>query len=50
LDFVAINIFAIIIIIIIIIITLLLKRRGHAVAQLIEALCYKPAGRGSDSR
>jgi len=23
---------------------------GHAVAQLVEALCYKPAGRGVDSR
>jgi hypothetical protein len=24
--------------------------RGHAVAQLVEALCYKPKGRGFDSR
>ena len=24
--------------------------RGHAVAQLVEALRYKPAGRGFDSR
>jgi len=23
---------------------------GHAVAQLVEALCYKPAVRGFDSR
>jgi hypothetical protein len=23
---------------------------GHAVAQLVEALCYKPEGRGFDSR
>jgi hypothetical protein len=23
---------------------------GHAVAKLIEALCYKPVGRGFDSR
>jgi len=23
---------------------------GHAVAQLLEALCYKPEGRGFDSR
>jgi hypothetical protein len=22
------------------------KVRGHAVAQLVEALCYKPEGRG----
>jgi hypothetical protein len=25
-------------------------RGGHAVAQLVEALCYKPKGRGFDSR
>jgi hypothetical protein len=25
-------------------------RVGHAVAQLVEALCYKPNGRGFDSR
>jgi len=25
-------------------------RRGHAVAQLVEALCYKSEGRGFDSR
>jgi hypothetical protein len=25
-------------------------RRGHAVAQLVEALRYKPEGRGFDSR
>jgi hypothetical protein len=24
--------------------------RGHAVASLVEALCYKPGGRGFDSR
>jgi len=24
--------------------------RGHAVVQLVEALCYKPEGRGFDSR
>ena len=24
--------------------------RGHTVAQLVEALCYKPEGRGFDSR
>jgi hypothetical protein len=24
--------------------------RGHAVAQLVEALCYKPESRGFDSR
>jgi hypothetical protein len=24
--------------------------RGHAVAQLVEALLYKPVGRGFDSR
>jgi hypothetical protein len=24
--------------------------RGHAVAQLVEALCYKPEGRWFDSR
>jgi len=23
---------------------------GHAVAQLVEPLCYKPEGRGFDSR
>jgi hypothetical protein len=23
---------------------------GHAVAQLVEVLCYKPEGRGFDSR
>ena len=23
---------------------------GHAVVQLVEALCYKPEGRGFDSR
>jgi hypothetical protein len=23
---------------------------GHAVAELVEALCYKPEGRGFDSR
>ena len=23
---------------------------GHAVAQLVDALCYKPEGRGFDSR
>jgi hypothetical protein len=23
---------------------------GHAVAHLVEALCYKPEGRGSESR
>ena len=23
---------------------------GHAVVQLVEALCYKPKGRGFDSR
>ena len=23
---------------------------GHAVAQLVEALCYKPGGRGFDFR
>jgi hypothetical protein len=23
---------------------------GHAVAQLVEAMCYKPEGRGFDSR
>jgi hypothetical protein len=26
------------------------KNRGHAVAQLVEALCCKPEGRGFDSR
>ena len=26
------------------------KARGHAVAQLVEALCYKSEGRGFDSR
>jgi hypothetical protein len=26
------------------------KRKGHAVAQLVEALRYKPQGRGFDSR
>ena len=26
------------------------KRRGHAVAQLVEALRYMPEGRGFDSR
>ena len=26
------------------------KVRGHAVAQLVEALRYKPEGRGFDSR
>jgi len=25
-------------------------KRGHAVAQLVEALRYKPEGRGFDSR
>jgi hypothetical protein len=25
-------------------------RKGYAVAQLVEALCYKPEGRGFDSR
>ena len=25
-------------------------KEGHAVAQLLEALCYKPEGRGFDSR
>ena len=25
------------------------KYREHAVAQLVEALCYKPEGRGFDS-
>jgi hypothetical protein len=25
-------------------------REGHAVAQLVKALCYKPEGRGSDYR
>jgi hypothetical protein len=25
-------------------------RQGHAVAWLVEALCYKPEGYGSDSR
>jgi hypothetical protein len=24
--------------------------KGHAVAQLVEALCYKPGGRAFDSR
>jgi membrane-associated PAP2 superfamily phosphatase len=24
--------------------------KGHAVAWLVEALCYKPEGRGFDSR
>jgi hypothetical protein len=24
-------------------------REGHAVAHLVEALCYKPEGRGFDS-
>ena len=28
----------------------ILSRQGHAVAQLVEALCYKPKGRGFDSR
>jgi hypothetical protein len=27
-----------------------LRQSGHAVAQLVEALCYKPEGRGFDSR
>jgi len=27
-----------------------LSLRGHAVAQLVEALCYKSEGRGFDSR
>jgi len=27
-----------------------LSCRGHAVAQLVEALCYKPEGRGFNSR
>jgi hypothetical protein len=27
-----------------------LKDLGHAVAQFVEALCYKPEGRGLDSR
>jgi hypothetical protein len=27
-----------------------IREKGHAVAQLIEALCYKPEGRGFDSR
>jgi hypothetical protein len=31
-------------------ISLLLLVVGHAVAQLVEALCYKPEGRGFDSR
>jgi hypothetical protein len=26
------------------------RRVGHAVAQLVEALCYKSEGRGFDSR
>ena len=30
--------------------TLILCKRGHAVAQLVEALRYKPEGRGFDSR
>jgi hypothetical protein len=25
-------------------------KTGHAVLQLVEALCYKPEGRGFDSR
>jgi hypothetical protein len=25
-------------------------QRGHAVAKLVEALCYKPEGRGFESR
>ena len=29
---------------------LMLYLVGHAVAQLVEALCYKPEGRGFDSR
>ena len=29
---------------------LTLKIRGHAVGQLVEALRYKPKGRGFDSR
>jgi hypothetical protein len=28
----------------------LIIKLGHAVAQLIEALCYKPQGRGFDSQ
>jgi len=28
----------------------MLNREGHAVAQLVEALRYKPKGRGFDSR
>jgi hypothetical protein len=30
--------------------TILIHKMGHAVAQLVEALCYKPKGRGFDSR
>jgi hypothetical protein len=48
LGFVAIQ--SVVIIIIIIIIKLLLTSRGHAVAQLVEALHYKTEGRGFDSR
>jgi hypothetical protein len=28
----------------------LTKQRGHAVAQMVKALRYKPEGRGFDSR
>jgi hypothetical protein len=30
--------------------TLLYRRQGYTVAQLVEALRYKPEGRGFDSR
>jgi hypothetical protein len=29
---------------------ILTGRMGHAVAQLVEALCYKPEGPGVESR
>jgi hypothetical protein len=29
--------------------SLQVKLRGHAIALLVEALCYKPEGRGFDS-
>jgi hypothetical protein len=32
------------------IISIVFKFMGHAVAQLVEALCYKPEGRGFESR
>jgi hypothetical protein len=36
--------------IILLLVAVVLVILGHAVAQLVEALCYKPEGRGFDSR